>query len=203
MRKIILLIALLAMGISAAQAQVSFKPGIRAGANFSKITQTNSDFKTDFYVGVLGELNLGRFYTMQPEINYTRQGASNISMQYYDYQTQVNVYEKRDLTISYVSLSLINKLNLPSGFNFHIGPTIDIETDANRYSNSEVDLAFVFGFGYSVTNNLTFEARIKKGIIDVFESDYFYHNHYDDYNDYNTNLLFQIGLSYTFDLNKQ
>lgn len=199
MKKSILTITLIFVGLLSVNAQVSFKPGIRGGANFSKLTQTDSDFKTDFYVGILGELKLGRFYSMQPEIIYTNQGGSNVTVGYYDYNQGQPVTEKRDITFSYVSLGLVNKFNLPSGVNFHIGPTFDIEANTSRYSDVGVDLAFVFGMGYNITNDLAVEARIKKGIVNVFYSDYYDYNDY-YYNDYHTNFLFQVGLSYTFGL---
>lgn len=198
MKKTLLAITLFFTGLLAVNAQVSFKPGVRGGANFSKLTQTDGDFKTDFYAGIFGELKLGKFYTMQPEIIYTNQGGSNITIGRYDYNQEQTVTEKRDITFSYVSLGLVNKFNLPSGVNFHIGPTFDIEANTNRYSNASVDLAFVFGIGYNITNDLAVEARLKKGIVDVFYSGYYDDYYY--YNDYHTNFLFQIGLSYTFSL---
>lgn len=200
MKKIIIAIALTFAGITTAEAQVSFKPGIRGGANFSKITQTESDFKPDFYAGIFGELKLGRFYSMQPELTYTSQGGAGIPVGYYDYNLQRDVYEKKDITFSYISFSLINKLNLPSGINFQLGLTFDIEANSNHYSNAGVDLAFVFGLGYNITDNLTIEARVKKGIVDVFESDYYYNDGNYFYDDYNTNFLFQVGVAYSFDL---
>jgi len=200
MKKIFFVMVLLFTGLTTLKAQVSFKPGIRGGANFSKITQTQSDFKTDFYVGILGELKLGRFYSLQPEINYSNQGGANMTVGYYDYNQGQDVVAKKDITFSYISIGLVNKLNLPSGVNFQLGPTFDIEANTHRYSNVGIDLAFVFGMAYNVTDNLAIEARLKKGIVDVFESDYLYYDGYYEYDDYNTNFLFQIGLSYTFGL---
>lgn len=199
MKKTILTIILVFVGLLSVNAQVSFKPGVRGGANFAKLTQTDGDFKTDFYAGIFGELKLGKFYTMQPEIIYTNQGGSNVMVGYYDYNQGQAVIERRDLTFSYISLGIINKLNLPSGVNFHLGPTLDIETNTHRYSNSGVDLAFVFGMAYNITNDLAIEARVKKGIVNVFYSDY-YDDYYNYYDDYHTNFLFQVGLSYTFSL---
>src|SRR5690554_3335398 len=131
MKKLIFAILLLFTGLATVKAQVSFKPGIRGGANFSKITQTESDYKTDFYVGIFGELKLGRFYSLQPEINYSNQGGANMTVSYYDYNQGQDVVQKKDITFSYVSIGLVNKLNLPSGVNFHLGPTFDIEANTH------------------------------------------------------------------------
>ncbi|MEZ0130174.1 hypothetical protein AB9T88_10605 [Flavobacterium sp. LBUM151] len=57
------------------QAQVTFRPGIQAGINISKITDSGLDSKTDFYIGAFGALKLSKFYTLQPEITYSKQGG--------------------------------------------------------------------------------------------------------------------------------
>jgi len=45
--KNIYLLILLSFGF-VIQAQVSFRPGVRAGLNLSKFTDTHNDFKSDF-----------------------------------------------------------------------------------------------------------------------------------------------------------
>ena len=204
MRKIWIATILAFAGITVANAQVSFKPGVRAGLNLAKITQVEADFKPDFYAGIFGELKFGRLYSLQPELTYTRQGGAGIILSgEYDSRTNQNIVYEGDVSLSYISLSAVNKLNLPGGLNFQLGPTFDVITDSSRYANTEADLAFIFGIGYDITKNFTVEARIKKGIVDVFDSDYFYN--YDDYynTNYNTNFLFQIGAAYSFDLTQE
>lgn len=56
--------------------------------------------------------------------------------------------------------------------------------------DSEVDLAFQFGLGYNINKNIGIEARIKKGIVPVIDR---------SEND-QTNVVFQFGLNYTFDV---
>lgn len=217
--KKLLIAAILIFGFSAANAQVTFKPGIRAGANFSHFTQgeryfyddvyyneynqsqyyggSPTDFtsKADFYVGVYGALHLTKYYTLQPEINYTRQG-SNI-----EYLDQNNMRIKTKLDVSYISVAVINKFTFTDKLNIHVGPTIDVVVDQPRnfYSSSysryndvdaEIDLAFTLGIGYNFTKNLGIEARVKKGIIPVL--DFSNSNH--------TNVVFSAGLTYTFDV---
>jgi len=198
MKKIILL-AVFALGLSSLNAQVSFKPGLRAGLNFAKITQTESTSKTDFYIAGFGELKLTKYYTLQPEISYSNQGAKEINFGYYDYNLGGYVIEQKDFSVSYISFAMINKFTFNDKFNFHVGPTIDFQSGKNVYTNSEVDLAFLLGIGYNVTSNLAIEGRIKKGIIDVLDSDY-YRPSSPNSGSYNTNFLFQLGLSYTFDV---
>jgi hypothetical protein len=181
------------------QAQVSFKPGLRGGVNFSKLTQTDSDFKADFYIAGYGALKLGRLYTLQPEITYSNQGGKGIEVSDYSFETNQTIVSFESVTLSYVSVGIINKFNFTDQVNFHLGPLIDIQTGRNIYSNSEIDLSFTAGLGYNVTNNLAIEGRIKKGIIDVFDS-YYSSSNSPFVGSYNTNFLFQLGLSYTFDI---
>lgn len=189
--------------VSAMNAQVTFKPGLRAGAAFSTFSNTRSDYKTDFYIGGFGEIKLTKIYTLQPEITYTRQGSNNVKTYIgYDENNGEDIIEYKDLEINYVSIAIINKFTF-NGFQVQVGPTIDFRTSDNLiYEKSDVDLAFVAGFGYKVPlTGLTIEARVKKGLVDVIDSDYYGSNgNSDDYlfGDYNTNVSFQLGVSYAF-----
>ena len=184
-------------------AQATFKPGLRAGAVFSTFSNTRSDYKTDFYIGGFGEITLTKVYTLQPEITYTRQGSNNVKTYMGYNENGEDIIEYRDLEINYVSIAVINKFTFKGGFQVQVGPTIDFRTSDNLISEkSDVDLAFVAGFGYKVpSTGLTIEARVKKGLIDVIDSDYYGSNgNSNDYlfGDYNTNVSFQLGVSYAF-----
>ena len=185
---------------SQAEAQVSFRPGLKGGLNFSHFTKGDNyyytydgeyidgntkDFssKTDFYVTMFGALKLSKYYTLQPEISYTRQGSN------YEYTASNGRRVNQKLDISYLSLALANKFTFKK-FNIHVGPTIDFVVDNNFDYDSSVDLAFFLGAGYDITKNFAIEARIKKGIVPVL--DYSSSNH--------TNVVFQTGVAYTFDV---
>ena len=190
-------IALLAF-IGITHAQVTFKPGMRAGANFSHFSKGNDEYvndvnntnrrsfssKSDFYIGFYGALHLTKYYTLQPEIDYSRQG---------DF-FKANDQPEIKLDVSYLSVNIINKFTFSDKFNAQIGTTIDfiVDNSVNFDPDSEVDLAFVLGAGYNFTSNLGIEARVKKGIIPVL-----------DYSDGNhTNVVFSVGATYTFNLKK-
>lgn len=196
MNKTIATLLLCLAGLFTANAQVTIKPGIRAGVNFAKVTQTDFDTKTDFYVGGFAAIKFTRFYTLQPEVNYSRQGAGEGT--YYDYNLGAPVTLNDKIEINYISFGIINKFTFSDQFDIHFGPTMDFETDSNVYTNSDVDLAFTAGIGYTTPFGLTIEARVKKGVVDVLESDDYYNDSFVD--DYNTNFLFQVGLSYSFDV---
>lgn len=181
----LLLILFTFFGMAESNAQVTFRPGIRAGANFSHFTKdddfndsnSNMDFKskTAFYAGFYGALKLTKYYTLQPEIDYSSQGSKNA--------------DDKSFNIDYLSFEVINKFTFNDKFNIHLGPTLDFVVSKNFNNQSDVDLAFILGAGFQITPNFGIEARVKKGIIPVV-----------DYNTYRTNVVFSVGGTYTFDL---
>jgi hypothetical protein len=192
----ILILVFVIFGMLQTQAQVSFRPGLRGGANFSHFTKGSNyysdpydlaypgnpnieyDTKTDFYVGFYGALKLSKYYTLQPEIDYSAQGSN-----YRSATTNVN------LDVDYLSFGAMNKFTFGDRFNIHFGPTLDFVVNRNFDTDTNFDMAFVLGAGISLTPNFGIEARVKKGIIPVIDFD---NNH--------TNVVFSVGGTYTFDL---
>jgi hypothetical protein len=191
--KTFILILFVFFGVLQTQAQVTFKPGIRAGANFSHFTKgdyydynnisnnVNYNTNTEFYIGFYGALKLSKFYTLQPEIDYSAQGSN--------YDTTNGNF---NLNVDYLSFELLNKFNFNDQFNIHFGTTLDFVVSQNFNTEADVDMGFILGTGYNFTPNFGIEARVKKGIIPVFYSD--------DDNTNHTNVVFSLGATYTFDV---
>ena len=172
MKKQIFIAFFAILGMSQIEAQVSFKPGIRAGLNFSHFTKgdisyynndSNSQRRefssvTDFYVGLYGALRLTNHYTLQPEIDYSRQGAK------FEFR-EGNYNHSNTLNVSYLGVQIINKFTFADKFNIHIGPGLDFQVEENFPTENEVDLTFILGAGYQFNKNFGIEARAKKGII--------------------------------------
>lgn len=198
MKKTIIIAVLCFFASVEANAQVTFSPGIRAGVNFSHLTKgdnydstmynpntgeyelkPNNPYpsKTDFYLGFYGALRLTKYYTLQPEIDYTRQGAKFRN-------------SSATLDVSYLSFAVINKFSFNDKFNVHVGPTLDFVVDQNYDVDGQIDLAFVLGAEFNITKNFSIDARVKKGIVPVIDL---------STNDH-TNVVFSIGGAYTFDL---
>lgn len=201
MKKIFLVAFISLFGICEMSSQVTFTPGIRGGLNLSNITQTDGSYKPDFYIGGFGAINFTKRYTLQPEINYSRQGANDIVSQEYNANTGDYFYTKKDVSINYISLSAMNKFNIVDGFQIMVGPTLDfIVGDNLSYQYNEVDLGVNLGFGYKFPSGISIEARFKKGIADVLDGNYYYNGDNYFFDDYNTNNVFQFGVSYAFNL---
>lgn len=196
MKKITLIVLVLFSGLLTTQAQVSISPGIRGGLNLSNLTNFNSsDYKSDYYVGGLVAIKFNQYFTLQPEINYSRQGAK------YREIFLGSGYEENKYNLDYLTLGAVAKFHF-GGQGFHVlaGPSLDIKTDDN-FSNfrdlAGADLAFVGGIGYSLPNGLTFEARFKNGLIDIYGYDDVDNDDY-YFEDVILNYAFQFGISYTF-----
>ncbi|AXB55976.1 porin family protein [Flavobacterium fluviale] len=199
-KKVFLFIAVF-FSVLSTEAQVSVKPGLRAGFNLSTISEMHANYKTDFYAGGFAEINITKHYALQPEINYSRQGSNDVERKYFDENTQTNKTEYLDLEINYLSLSVVNKFTLAQGIQFQAGPTLDILLNDNlAVRKAQNDLGLVLGVAYAMPSGLTFEARFKKGLLDVLSSDYYQNdsNNYYLFGDYNTNINFQLGVSYSF-----
>ncbi|MBW4362062.1 outer membrane beta-barrel protein [Flavobacterium taihuense] len=195
--KRILILFFVFFGMLQAQAQVSFRPGLRGGANFSHFTKGNNYYadpydpaypsvstvdystKTDFYIGFYGTLKLSKYYSLQPEIDYSSQGSI--------YRSSTN--NSITLDVDYLSFEVLNKFTFNDRFNMHFGPTLDFVTSTNFNTDANVDMAFVLGMGINLTRNFGIEGRVKKGIIPVV-----------DFNENHTNVVFSLGGTYTFDV---
>ncbi|TDX84891.1 outer membrane beta-barrel protein [Epilithonimonas xixisoli] len=182
-----------------ALAQVTFTPGIRAGANFAKFTETDGGFYdmfestelweneervqtsyiTDFYIGVFGTIRFSKVYALQPEINYSRQGTI----------MKTSTWEQKS-ELSYLSIQAVNKFFLQK-FNLQAGLSIDYliaDKNFDPYVKNNTDLGILLGAGYDITNQFGIEARFKKGLVSQIKTT----------SEDHTNILFQLGVYYTF-----
>lgn len=196
MRKSIIIAFVLFIGITS-QAQVSVSPGLRGGLNFSTLTNIeDNNTKTDFYLGGLVNIKFNKYFSLQPELSYSRQGDKG--REYFDNGN----YRYVNYELNYITVGAVAKFNFNgSGFHILAGPSLDFKIDDN-YINSnpeDFDLAIVGGVGYTLPNGLTFEARIKQGFIDIYGYDGIYDdNDNGNYDEVILNQVLQIGISYTF-----
>lgn len=196
MKKITLIAFVLFIGLITSHAQVRVNPGIRGGLNFSTLTNVeDNSSKTDFYLGGLVNIKFNKYFSLQPEITYSRQGDEGRYFE--DGRFYSEKYE-----LNYLTLGAVAKFNF-GGKGFHIlgGPSLDFKIGDNYINTNpeNFDLAIVGGVGYTLPNGLTFEARIKQGLMDIYGYDGIYDGDY-YYDDVILNQVFQIGISYTFNV---
>ncbi|OIV42506.1 porin family protein [Flavobacterium johnsoniae] len=195
MKKITLIAFVLFIGLVKSQAQVKVSPGLRGGLNLSTLTNIDDNrSKTDFYVGGLVNIKFNKYFSLQPEITYSRQGDEG---RYFENGR----YYSEKYELNYLTLGAVAKFNI-GGKGFHIlgGPSLDFKISDN-YINSNpenFDLAIVGGVGYTLPNGLTFEARIKQGLVDIYGYDGINNDNDYYYDEVILNQVFQIGISYTF-----
>lgn len=200
-------IAFLIIGLFAlnAGAQVTVKPGVRAGLNLATLTNADADMRTDFYVGGFAAIKLASFYTLQPELTYTRQGANSANMYYSDFEPTPFDFQK-DYELQYISLALMNKFTFAESFYAIVGPSLDFKVGDNFEDFEEdddigLDVTIAGGIGYTLPMGLSIEARYKLGMVDIFGD--IYDDDFDEgdngnYDDIRLNSVIQIGLAYTF-----
>ena len=177
MKKITVIAFVLFIGLTSSKAQVKVSPGFRAGLNISDLSNMpgNTNSKSDFYIGGLVAIKFNKYFTLQPELNYSRQGANfHFSSLAFQNPGDPNFYSRNTKAeINYLTLGAVGKFHF-KGKGFHVlaGPSVDFKTDDNfdKFGTNpvSVDLSFVAGLGYTLPNGLTFEARIKQGLIDFF-----------------------------------
>lgn len=183
-------------------AQTKFKPGVRAGANFANITSTGFSARTDFYVSGLGELRLGSVYALQPEFSYSRQGAKGAVIERSD-ATRTPV--ANEIVTNYVSFGAMNKFYLSDFFNVMIGPTLDQEMGQSPVLRRYWDATINVGIEFKTPFGLGIEARMKRGTIDLINSNKFETiGNRGWFNiEENANIVIQAGLTYYFGTNKK
>lgn len=190
MKKILFLGAIF-FGLQTIHAQTEFKSGIRVGLNSSSIEDIEAGNKLGMYAGIFGNFKFVKFYSLQPELNFSMQGANKVQLS--DRYFPETNGGSDDIALNYIGISVINKFHFKA-FNLQVGPTIDFLMNESVYNRNNVDVAVNFGAGYDITNNLSVEARYKMGVRDVVDDEtilWFFA-------DINYNSVFQIGLSYKF-----
>ncbi|MFK5878053.1 MAG: porin family protein [Flavobacteriaceae bacterium] len=194
MKKHLLIVVLMLITYSAFS-QKKLHLGVKAGVNYSSLSNTSFDYKPGLYVGLFLQVQVSDFYALQPELYYSNQGA------------KTNFLGAEDVNIHYVSIAFANKFFIMNDQRFHLlaGIGLDLDWDDNliNLANSgfetnnifAVDMTVFGGLGYQFDMGLTIEARYKRGLIGVFTDELFEENNH-------FNSVFQFGLAYKFDLKK-
>lgn len=190
--KKLLISAIAVMALSSVRSQVQF--GVKAGVNIATLTLSSDlsgsgeslSSKTDFNAGVLASIPLFNSFTLQPEINYSGQGAKGS-----DGTTTTTV------NYNYINVPILFKFNHSSGLFAETGPQIGFLISANAKADgqsediksqiSSTDFSWAFGLGYKTQMNLGIDLRYNLGLSNTVK---------DSGNGTSKNSVFQIDLFY-------
>lgn len=222
MKKILLYFAATVFGVSVAQSQ-ELRLGAKVGVNFSSISGDENEFLsglTSFHIGGLVEIPISEKFSIQPELLYSMQGATE------EYSVIPNggfgVKYENDLKLDYINIPIMAKYYVINGLSIEAGPQFGILVSAKaegeltelemRESESfdkdvkdsfkTFDIGFGLGASFRLDSDVFLSLRFNKGISQINEDlDY---NHPHDYpGDYNysykqNNNVLQLSAGYFF-----
>lgn len=187
-----LLVLLLVFGLShAAIGQDKGAIGFKGGINISNTNNTESgkaDAKLGFHAGLLAHFHITPAFSLQPEVVFSRQGA-----------TQSNV----DVHLDYINIPVLLQYNFNNGFRLQTGPQVGfltnveskvdgVTTDAVVRNNfKSTDFSWSLGGGYLTESGLGIDIRHNLGLSKI--------NDVSDRIGKTTNRVWQIGLFYLID----
>lgn len=165
------LIVPLLLGAASAQAQ-SVRFGLKAGANYSTLTSIVSAYDTDrlgrklgLLVGGTANFAVSQRFSVQPELLFSMQGAQAASNNGFKYN------------LNYLSLPVVGRVKV-DGFFVEAGPQIGFllsaHTEYGAYSRNirpgmkKLDLGYVAGLGYALSDKLELGFRYQGGISRIF-----------------------------------
>lgn len=203
MRKILLLLQLAFFGTAAFAQEIERDSIIqltdagyyfKAGLNYTSATRgnldNNPDARTSFYIGAGIELPLNNSFSLQPEIQYSRQGF------------QRNVGEEPQLQhylykIDYINIPVTLKYYFVKGFTFDLGPQIGVRINSEHETAEDdeaaslgkshlLDIGFVAGLGFKFDSGLLINLRFGHGFLENID------------NSASRNTLIQVGTGFKF-----
>lgn len=195
----IILIALLFY--TTTNAQVEIKPGLKLGMNIAGLSNLeengglNSEKLTTFHIGATLSFKFARFYTLQPEIVYSKQGS--------EYKTFGNE-GTQTIELNYLSIPVNNRFFIgDSGINFQIAPVIDILlSHKDVHDPQTVDIALAGAIGYDIGNGLVMSIGYKQGLTDLLGRNVDTGNGYEttEVSELILNNVIQLSVGYQFKL---
>jgi len=201
MKKILLLVAVLALTISATAQEKLFTYGIKAGLTISQIssgTLTSSDihdpwgnlgvtemnatgYSYGFFVSTHANYNLSQFFGVQPELSFSMQGGV----------VGIIPTGKRTYHYNYINVPILLEIKPTTDISAFIGPQIGFNIHENNqfYSVNTVDFAVVLGAQYTIDGKYLISARYNISLPSVYKESEISGM---------SNRVFQLGIGYQF-----
>jgi hypothetical protein len=166
--KILMIVCLVILCALGATAQIQF--GVKAGVNIATLTGSDvsgAKTKLGFQGGVLVAVPVTDVVWVQPEVNYSMQGAKGTSN-----------YTDFTLSQNYITVPVLFKYIHKSGIFAETGPQIGFLMSANinsggnsadvKASYQSVDYGWAFGVGYLLKSiNAGIDARYNLGFTNI------------------------------------
>ncbi len=196
MKKMMIVVALVAMSATAAFAQFSY--GVKGGLNLSSVSNMDEEgvdvkMKPSFYLGAFAEYKVNDFFGVSPELVYSRQGVAA------EYTDEVKV--KLKYRLNYLNVPVLAKFYVLEGLSVDLGPQFGFLLNSKQYvkvggEDETEDLEGVKGFDFSVGMGLTYnfdqffvQGRYNLGLTDIWK---------DNEGDKARNNVIQFGVGYRF-----
>jgi hypothetical protein len=174
---IVLLTAFLIAGAAGAQNINSPKGhiniGIKGGVNFYDINNDNNvnyDSKVGFNIGLLGHIHVAKHFALQPEIQYSAQGAK-----------YTNNNGNNKINLNYINVPVLLQYMWDNGFRLQAGPQAGILVSAKSENNGNtvdiknniksLDLGLSFGASYiHPSTGVGIDLRYNLGLSNINEN---------------------------------
>ena len=207
MKKSVLLIAIMLLGYTTANAQEFVNFGVKGGVNFSTFAGdgindfNNPNSRTSFNLGLLAEIPLSEKFSLQPEVLYSGQGYDIA-----DRQDANNI----EYQLDYINVPLLAKYYVVDGLGIEFGPQVaflansaidynpsadsgDISLDSDQFNKVGVDLDL--GLSYKFNNGFFINGRYTYGLTDIYDNS-FSNNLFSNADARNS--VFQAGIGFLF-----
>lgn len=204
MKKLLLIVSVILLSTSVAQAQ-KLKVGIKGGVNSATLGAEGLGklkSKIGYHVGGMLEIPIYEYFSIQPEVLYSVQGASYSG-------TKKEVGIDLDIELNYIQVPIMAKFNATDKFSIEIGPevgylnssksqyegTIDgvgtIEGD-DLFEFESIDVALSIGATYQLPIGVFLSARYNMGQTNLNDKS-LYDSYFGDLKIYNKVLQFSVG----------
>lgn len=183
MKKLIVVVIALFIGTTAFSQEIDL--GIKAGANFSKISDIEYlSQRTGFQAGVFAGIKFNDNVGVQADILYSQQGGES-------------EFDATKFDLNYVNVPIVLKIYLIKGLNLQVGPQFGfiVKDEVYRPGNGggsfkmnteKSDISGVAGAGYDLPFGIRVDARYNFGFTDVIKDEK------------SKNNVFSVAVGYSF-----
>ena len=189
----------------------AFSPfGVKIGVNGGNMLNlpegANNTTKMSFYAGVFTKFDMGRRFSLQPELVYSRQGARLSPMQLFPDESGqlIDLGElNKQIRLNYINIPIVVSYKVWEDLFVSVAPQLGINLNAidrtkyNDYTATtklngirRCDFSLGVGLGYQIWSKLDVTVRYNLGFTNITKSK-------SDFNQHNIkNGVLQLGLGF-------